>query len=145
MTTVTFGPSEHPSHSSRPFRAVLLGAQILLALLFFAAGVMKMFVPMEILVDRLVWPAAIPEAAVRFIGVAETLGAIGLLLPIGTPRAPAILTPLAATGLATIMGLAVMFHIFRAEFQMLPVNIVLGTLAIFVGWGRYAKAPFERT
>jgi putative oxidoreductase len=74
-------------------------------------------------------------ALLRFIGVAELAGGLGLILPAATRIRP-MLTPLAALGLATIMTLAFVFHIQRGEWDALPVNAVLGALAAFVAWGR---------
>jgi len=77
---------------------------------------------------------------VRFIGMAETLGAIGLVLPAATRIKPS-LTPLAALGLTTVMVLAAITHVARGEAFMIPVNGVIGGLSAFVVWGRWRKAP----
>ena len=108
--------------------------------MFGMAGFMKTTAPMEVLAAQLVWPGALPEGLVRFIGAAEFLGAVGLILPALTRIRP-ILTPLAATGLVVVMALAVPFHLTRGELQALAVNIPLGALAAFVAWGRLKKAP----
>ena len=79
---------------------------------------------------------------VRFIGISEFLGAIGLILPAATKIKPS-LTPLAALGLLTIMILAMAFHLSRGEVQATPVNIVLGGLAAFVAWGRTKRAAIS--
>jgi len=78
--------------------------------------------------------------AVRFIGVVEVLGALGVVVPAATRIKPS-LTPLAALGLTTVMVLASLTHLARGEVQMLPITIVLATLAAFVAWGRFRKAP----
>src|SRR3954466_14717621 len=77
---------------------VLWIVQGLLAVVFLFAGGMKLVLPAEVLT------AQFPGSAlfVRFIGVAEVLGALGLLLP-GLLRIRVGLTPLAAAGLAVIM------------------------------------------
>jgi len=77
---------------------------------------------------------------VRFIGVAEVAGAIGLILPAATRIKP-VLTPLAAVGILVIMVLATGFHIYKGEFHALPVTLLLGAMATFVAWGRFRKAP----
>ena len=61
------------------------------------------------------WPAAVPAPLVRFIGVAEFLGGLGLILPAAT-RVKPMLTPLAGVGLAVAMLLAAGFHTSRGEF-----------------------------
>jgi len=58
---------------------------------------------------------------VRFIGVSELAGALGLILPAATRIRPG-LTPLAALGLSTIMALAMLFHLVRGEPQALPIE-----------------------
>ncbi len=117
--------------------------QILLACAFGMAGVMKSTQPVEALVQGgMAWAGQMPLAMVRFIGVSELLGAIGLILPAATKIKP-ILTPLAALGLLTIMILAMAFHLSRGEVQATPINIVLGGLAAFIAWGRTKKAPIR--
>ena len=125
---------------SKALHIALWVAQVLLALNFGLAGVMKSSQPIAELAKRMAWAGDIPELLVRFIGVSELLGAIGLILPAATRIKPA-LTPLAAAGLTTIMVLAALFHLQRGETGALPINIVLGGLAAFVAWGRWKKAP----
>src|SRR6266699_4038992 len=72
--------------------------QGLLALLFLFTGGMKLVLPLAELTKQM----PLPGLFVRFIGVAEVLGAIGLILP-GLLRIRRDLTPLAAAGLVIIM------------------------------------------
>src|SRR4029453_4727050 len=72
--------------------------QGLLALLFLFAGGTKLVLPIQ----ELTGPIPLPALFVRFIGVAEVLGAIGLILP-GLLRIRPGLTRLAAAGLTIIM------------------------------------------
>ena len=76
----------------------------------------------------------------RFIGLSEIAGAIGLVLPALTRIKP-ILTAWAAVGLTTIMVLAMIMHAVRGELGALPMNAVLGGMAAFVAWGRFRWAP----
>jgi putative oxidoreductase len=115
-------------------------AQTILALMFGMAGVMKTTQPIAELAQKLVWPGAVPPGLVRFIGASELLGALGLLLPSVTRIKPG-LTPLAAAGLVTIMALASVFHLTRGELPAIAFNLALGSVAAFVAWGRYRKAP----
>ena len=127
----------------RPSKALHVGlwvVQGLLGAMFLAVGAMKATQPIAVLVDTLGWPAAVPPALVRVIGVAEFLGGLGLILPAAT-RVKPMLTPLAAVGLATVLLFATMFHISRGELGALPLPLVLGAVAAFVAWGRAAKAP----
>ena len=117
--------------------------QILLACAFGMAGAMKSTQPVDVLAaNGIAWAPQIPLALVRFIGISEFLGAVGLILPALTKIKP-FLTPLAALGLLTIMILAMGFHVSRGEAGALPINIVLGGLAAFVAWGRTSKAPIR--
>jgi len=125
---------------TKPLNIALWGAQALLALGFGMAGFMKTTAPIDVLAANMVWPGAVPEALVRFIGTVELAGAIGLILPAVTRIKP-FLTPLAATGLVLVMALAVPFHLFRGEAFPLAMNVPLGALAAFVAWGRLKKAP----
>ena len=127
----------------RPSKALHVGlwvVQGLLGAMFLAVGAMKATQPIAVLVDTLGWPAAVPPALVRVIGVAEFLGGLGLILPAAT-RVKPMLTPLAAVGLATVLLFATMFHISRGELGALPLPLVLGAVAAFIAWGRAAKAP----
>jgi len=113
-------------------------SQILLAVMFGMAGFMKTTQPIDQLSAMLPFVAQMPEGLVRFIGASELAGALGLILPAATRVLP-MLTPLAATGLVVIMVLASCFHVSRGEISHLPVTIILGSLAAFVAWGRFAK------
>jgi putative oxidoreductase len=115
--------------------------QVLLALAFGMAGVMKVSLPVADLAAKgLAWTTAVPEGLVRFIGASELAGAIGLLVPAATRIRPG-LTALAGLGLVLVMVLASAFHVSRGELQALPINLVLGGLAAFVAWGRGSRAP----
>ena len=72
--------------------------QGLVAALFLFAGVMKLVLPIE----AMTLPIALPGGFLRFIGVVEVAGALGLILP-GALRIRTGLTPLAAAGLVTVM------------------------------------------
>ena len=77
---------------------VLWIVQGLLALLFLFTGGIKLVLPIEVMTEQ----TPLPGPFVRFLGVAEVLGAIGLILP-GLLRIRPVLTPLAAAGLVIIM------------------------------------------
>lgn len=128
--------------NKKPLRIALWVVQVLLGLAFLMAGVMKSTQPIDELAKQLVWPGAVPAAMVRFIGISELLGGLGLILPAATRIKP-VLTPLAGAGLAVVMVLAAGFHVMRGEYQALPINLVMGALAAFVAWGRFSAAPIE--
>jgi uncharacterized membrane protein len=110
--------------------------QAILAAMFVMAGLMKSTQPEEKLVARLPWVADFTPGTVKFIGVVELLGGLGLILPAATGIAP-VLTPAAATGLAIVMILAAATHIRRREPSGVAFNAVLFALAVFVAWGRF--------
>jgi putative oxidoreductase len=121
--------------------AGLWAAQILLALAFGFFGFSKATGDLAALSGMMTWIASVPVALVRFIGVAEVLGAIGLILPAATRILPK-LTPLAAGGLATIQVLAIGLHASRGETaHTIGLNLVLLGLSVFVAWGRWRKLP----
>lgn len=117
----------------------LWAVQIGLALLFVMAGGNKLLTPWADLVAMMPAGATMPEALVRFIGLAEVAGAIGLVLPAATRVAP-VLTAWAAVGLATIMVLATGFHASRGE--SVAITVALLAASSFVAWGRFRAAPF---
>jgi hypothetical protein len=126
-----------------PARTLGITLWIVQGLLFAAfamAGFMKLTMPMEQLVKSMAWAGRFSPPVVRFIGVAELSGALGLLLPSLSRIKPA-LTPLAALGLLTIMGLAAGHHLMNGEAQFVPINLILGGMAAWVAWGRWKKAP----
>jgi uncharacterized membrane protein len=110
--------------------------QAILAAMFVMAGLMKSTQPQEKLAPKLPWVADFTPGTVKFIGVVELLGGLGLILPAATGIAP-VLTPAAATGLAIAMILAAATHIRRREPSGVAVNAVLFALAVFVAWGRF--------
>ena len=120
---------------------VLWIIQVLLALLFLFAGGTKLVIPPDVLA-KMGSPNQIPLPGwfVRFIGVAEVLGALGLLLP-GLLRIKPWLTPLAAAGLVVIMIGATALTIAADGFAAGVVPLVAGLLAAFVAYGRWRLAP----
>jgi uncharacterized membrane protein len=115
--------------------------QAVLALMFAMAGIQKATQPKDKLVTRLPWVADFSQGTVRFIGLSELAGALGLILPAATGIAP-VLTPLAATGLAVIMVLAAITHARRKEPGAIAFNAVLFVVAVVIAWGRFGPYSF---
>jgi uncharacterized membrane protein YphA (DoxX/SURF4 family) len=117
-------------------------AQALLAALYLMAGWMKLSQPMAGLAAMgMGYATEMPELFVRFVGLMEVLGAIGLIAPAASRILP-ILTPLAALGLSVVQVAAIILHAVRGETAMtLPMNLVLLALSLLVLWGRIRKAP----
>jgi uncharacterized membrane protein len=116
--------------------------QILLALAFFMAGIMKVTQPIDKLQERMPWITSLnPHTLVRGIGTLEVLGALGLILPALTGIL-VWLTPLAAAGLILTMIGALVLHISRKDaFASVLPSIVLLLLAVFVIYGRAVAVP----
>jgi hypothetical protein len=110
--------------------------QGLLALIFLFAGGMKLVLPLEVLTKQM----PLPGLFMRFIGVAEVLGAIGLILP-GCLRIRPGLTPLAAAGLVIIMIGATALTVAGGEVALALIPLAVGLLSAFVAYGRWRLTP----
>ena len=111
-------------------------AQGLLAAMYLMAGTMKIFQTGKVR-PTMTWTQGRSDAFVRFVGISELLGAIGLILPLVTGIFP-WLTLIAALGLAIIQLLAIFTeHLPKKEFNIIPINIVLLGLSVFVIFGRW--------
>ena len=130
--------------SNRPkaLHIILWVAQIVLGGMFIMAGVMKSTQPIIDLSKSVPWTANVPLALVRFIGVSELLGGIGLVLPCRVRIKP-ILTTIAAIGILLIMVFAMVYHIVNGETNVIGINIAFGLVAAFIAWGRLKKAPIH--
>jgi len=115
--------------------ATLWTVQVLLALIFLFAGSMKLILPIEMLTAQM----PLPGLLVRFIGVAEVAGALGLILP-GLTRIQRGLTPLAACGLVIIMIGATVVTLAEGSGASALVPLVVGSLATAVAYGRRSWA-----
>lgn len=109
--------------------------QGLLALMFIFAGMTKAF-QYEKVKSSMPWAKDASKGYVNFIGWAELLGGIGLIIPWATDIVP-ILTPIAAVGIAVIMLLSAVVHAKRKEYQAIGMNIILLALAVFVAVMRF--------
>jgi len=115
---------------------VLWGVQGLLAALFLFAGGMKLVMPPEAMKG----PIEFPILFLRFIGIAEVLGAVGLILP-QLLKIKQVLTPLAAAGLVIIMIGATTTMVATAGVAAAVMPFVVGVLAATVAYGRWQPAP----
>ena len=112
--------------------------QGLLAALFLFAGGAKLVLPL----DQMAGPVALPGWFLRFLGVAEVLGALGLVLP-GLLRIRPGLTPLAAAGLVIIMIGATVVTLVGGMVAVALMNVVVALLTAFVAYGRSRLAPYR--
>ena len=112
-------------------------AQVLLAIVFLFTGGSKMATPSEVLAAQ----SHLPGAFMKFIGVCEILGALGLVLP-GLLHVQPRLTPLAAACLLVILiGATVSTAIMLPV--ALPLPVIVGVLTAYVAYGRWRLAPLD--
>jgi putative oxidoreductase len=111
-------------------------AQILLAAMFGMAGIMKTFQTAKAK-EQLPWAKDRSDGFVRFVGASELLGALGLVLPLLTGILP-WMTVLAAAGLLLIQLLAIFTeHLPKKEYNVIPINLVLIAISMFIVVGRW--------
>lgn len=129
----TLGHGSPAAVVAKPVRNYALWTiQVLLALLFVFSGVTKFLMPVAKMQEG---PVKFPMAFLYFIGVAEVLGGLGLVLP-GMLRIKRGLTPLAATGLVIIMIGATVVTLMGGGATFL-IPLVIGVLVAFVAYGRW--------
>jgi hypothetical protein len=116
------------------FNKTLWTVQGLLALLFLFAGGMKLVMPLE----GMAGPIALPGWFIRFIGVTEVLGAIGLILP-RLLRIRPVLTPAAAAGLLIIMSGATVITVMGGAIAPALFPLVVGLLLVSIAYGRWQE------
>ena len=112
--------------------------QGLLAAVFAMAGVTKLAQPKAKLLasNSMAWVEDFDERQIKGIGTLEVLAAVGLILPAALGILP-VLTALAASGVVLLMVGAGATHLRRDELQVLPVNLLLAGLALFVAIERF--------
>ena len=111
--------------------------QVIAAFMFLMVGAMKLMRTKEQMSDKMAWVEDFSQGQIRGIGVLEILGAMGLILPGLTGILP-ILTPLAAVGLAILMGGAFFTHLRRKELVPMGImNMMLIAMVVFVAFGRF--------
>jgi DoxX-like family len=114
----------------------------LLTLLFLAAGAMKIAQPKaKLATSGQGWVEEFSDGAVKGIGTAEILGALGLILP-AVLNTATFLVPAAATGLFLLMLGAAITHARRGEIPNVIINIVLGIFAAGVAIARFGPYSF---
>jgi uncharacterized membrane protein YphA (DoxX/SURF4 family) len=109
--------------------------QVLLALLFLFAGVTKLILPPEAMKG----PVDLPAFFIKFIGVVEVLGGLGLILP-GLLRIRPALTPLAAIGLVIVMIGAVVISL-KVIITAALLPMVVGILLLLIAYARWRVIP----
>jgi putative oxidoreductase len=116
---------------------VLWILQILLAIAFFAHGLLFLFPPAEI---AALMNASLPRWFQLFLGWAEILAAVGLTLPAVARIQPWLVT-WAAIGIVIVMVSATYYHVVRSEISSAVVTLILLVMAAFVAYMRYRVMP----
>ena len=93
--------------------------QGLLAFAMFGAGTFKLTTPHGKLAAKMRWATTWPPARVKLLGLAQVLGAVGLIAPWATGILP-ILTPVAACCLLVLMLGGVKTHVDLKESVVAP-------------------------
>ena len=108
---------------------------------YIVGGIFKLTMPYEKYAAKTHWPEDFTPGNVRFMGVVEVLGGIGLVLP-GLVGVAPILVPIAASCMALYMAGAVTERIRRAEYKELLGDLVFLAAMVFIAWGRFGIEPF---
>jgi hypothetical protein len=111
-------------------------ASAIAALFYIMAFYMKAVQPQEKSAAMMPWVGDSSPGFVKFIGLVDLAGGLGLILPAATGILP-FLTPLAALGTIVLQILAIAFHARREETaKTIGLNILLLAIGVFVFWGR---------
>jgi hypothetical protein len=111
--------------------------QVLLALVFFAHGVLLLMPPPDIQAQMY---AALPPWFWLFLGIAEVAAAVGITLPGATRILPGLVTA-AAAGITFVMVAATLWHVVRGEISSAVITLVLLVIAAFVTYMRWRVMP----
>jgi len=111
--------------------------QALLAIVFLYSGICKsIYSEQQLIAKGQTGVVGRPASLIRFIGIAEILGAAGIILPWLMKTLP-ILTPVTAVCFAILMILAAPIHYKLKEPRNVGTNLTLLLLSLFVAWGRW--------
>ncbi|MCZ8197088.1 MAG: DoxX family protein [Flavobacterium sp.] len=125
--------------STKGINIALWIAQVLIALTLIWGAYAKLLQPLEETAKMLPWALDNP-GLVKFTGLIDLLGGLGIILPAVLKIQPK-LTVFAAYGVIALMIAASVFHISRGEESLIGMNIFFLILAAFVAWGRTKKVP----
>ncbi len=88
--------------------------------------------------EKLAWTNGRSDNFIKFVGVAELLSAVGVVLPMVIGILPMV-TVLAAVGLTLVQGFAIFTeNLPKKEYKFLPLNVYFAAMSIFVVIGRWA-------
>ena len=124
------------SSTKSKLNVVLCVVQGFLAALFILAGLSKLLMSAAELTAQ----SQLPLGLLRFVGVAELAGALGLILP-GITKIKTFLTPLAAAGLVIIMLGATAISASSGQKGPAAISFLIGFLLLYVGFCRWKVSP----
>jgi hypothetical protein len=125
-----------PSAHSQVVNVLLWVGQAVICGSLCIGGLMKLTMPIAKISQIFPWTGQVSKPFLRFIGVVDLAGGLGILLPELTSILP-WLTVLAAIGCIMLQALAIGFHVRRNEASQTPFNFFLLALCGFVLWGRW--------
>jgi len=105
--------------------------QVLLAAFFIMPGLTKIKTSKEVLVAQGKIPPNGSITFIRFLGVAELLGVLAMIIPIWLKELQ-LLTALAAIGFSIVMIGALVVHYKKKEFKKLPVLTIALVLCVLL-------------
>jgi len=112
-------------------------AQVSLLGIYSTYGVYKTFFT-EKAKEKMAWTNGRTDNFIRFVGIAELLGGLGVFLPMVMGILP-WLTVLSAIGLTLVQGFAIFTeHLPKKEYKFLPLNLYFAAISIFVVVGRWS-------
>lgn len=112
-------------------------AQVSLLGIYGAYGIYKTFFTAKAK-EKMAWTNGRSDNFIRFVGIAELLGAVGVVIPMVTGIMP-WMTVLAAIGLTILQGFAIFTeHMPKKEYKFLPLNLYFAVMSIFVVIGRWS-------
>jgi len=134
------------NENNKPYKGqivnmILWVLQILLAAQFLFHGYIMVFPPAE-LVELM--NAQMAPWFRLFVGITESLGAIGLVLP-GLTRIMPWLIPWSGVGLMIVAISASVLHFTRSESSSALITLVLFVLLAFVSYMRWRVKPIRNS
>lgn len=130
--------NDHRSTSKKWTNIAIWTVQVLLAALFLFAGGFKLVAPIAEMTKQI----PLPGLFLRFLGVVEVSGALGLILP-SLLRIRPYLTPLAAGGLVIVMSGATAISMSGGKLAPAAGPFVVGLLAGLVLYARTRVVPIS--
>jgi uncharacterized membrane protein YphA (DoxX/SURF4 family) len=124
--------------ASKRINIAIWTVQVLLACLFLFAGGFKLVAPIAEMTKQI----PLPGLFLRFLGVVEVAGAVGLILP-SLLRIRPYLTPIAAAGLIIIMSGATSISMAGGKIAPAVMPFVIGLLAGLVLYARTRVVPIR--